>query len=117
MHILFTIFWFSFCFIIAIGQSYFSTLLYDENGKFSIFPLLRNNYFWGFLIIWIIGNLLIHFYNKKREQDFEMDWMRKKGKMIEDVMKKTKRGDYSGASETIKIISELDEIVRDKQNE
>lgn len=114
MHILFTVFWFLFCFIVAIGQSYFSTLLYDENGEFSISKLLRNRYFWGFLIIWIVGNLLIHFYNKKREQDFEVDWMRKKEKMIEDVIRKTKRGDYSGANETIKIISELNEIARDK---
>ncbi len=55
------------------------------------------------------GNADIVYFDALKEETFTS--------MIEDVIKKTKRGDYSGADETIKIISKLDEIVRDKQNE
>lgn len=116
--IIFNVAWAIFCFIISISQSYFSTLLFDEDGHFTILPLITNVMFWVLLIIFIIGNILISLQNKMnnvKEHHFEKAWVKQREKMITDVRKKAKRGDYSGAKETINIIHKLDNILKEKK--
>lgn len=115
--IIFNIVWIIVCFIIPIYQSYFSTLLVDKNGKFTIKPLLSDWRFWIALLVCIIGNfVLIMRERKQKDHEWQRKWLKQKEKMVDDVRKKAKRGDYSGANETIMIIEKLDSIVKEDKD-
>lgn len=121
--ILFNIIWIVINFFITIFQSYFSTTKFlDEKGNLSLIQLLTDKQFLIVLSLWIIINIFFIVVKAKTEKEKKEDsiiaerWEKDKAKLIDDVTSKVKRGDYSGASETIKLIKELNKVVEEDNN-
>lgn len=114
--IIYNLLWIMVLFFVPIFQNYFSTILFDKEGHITVQLLLRDPIFWIVFVIWMAGNILYSIYQKrmsKEENIMERTWIKDKKRLIKNVTQKVKRGDYSGATETMKIMNELDKIVRE----
>lgn len=112
--LLFNVIWIIVNFFIPIMQSHFSTILYDESGKLTLILLIKDPIFWISIVVAIAGNITILIWTKRRQRieddRIEQEWLRDLPRLIRQVEKRTKKGDYYGATETIKIIKELERI-------
>lgn len=112
--LLFNVIWIIVNFFIPIMQSLFSTILYDESGKLTLILLIKDPIFWISIVVAIAGNITILIWTKRRQRieddRIEQEWLRDLPRLIRQVEKRTKKGDYYGATETIKIIKELERI-------
>ena len=112
--LLFNVIWIIVNFFIPIMQSHFSTILYDESGKLTLILLIKDPIFWISIVVAIAGNITILIWTKRRQRieddRIEQEWLRDLPRLIRQVEKRTKKGDYYGATETINIIKELERI-------
>lgn len=98
-------------------QSHFSTLLLDENGDFTFSLLAKDPLFWITLGIWVVVNFIFLVVNQQRKNDdiVMRQLIKDKSKLIANVTQKARRGDYSGAKETMEILKELQNIVEEDE--
>lgn len=117
--IIFNLLWIILNFFIPISQSYFASIMFDKEGNFTFSILLRDYKFWIAFAIWLVGNSIFLIVKIKADKEAKEDdiiakkWIKDKSKLVDDVTKKAKRGDYSGAKETMKIMQKLDTIVKE----
>lgn len=114
--LLFNVIWIIVNFFIPIMQSHFSTIIFDANGKLTLIPLIQDPIFWISIVVVIAGNIIILLRTKRRQRTeddrIEQEWLRDLPRLIRQVEKRTKKGDYYGAKETIRIIKELERIAK-----
>lgn len=117
--IIFNVLWIVLSFFIPILQSHFATIILDEKGNFTFELLMRDYIFWIAFAIWVVVNIIFLFFDIKMKKETKEDdiiakkWVKDKAKFIDDVTKKAKRGDYSGARESMNIMKSLDEILEE----
>lgn len=116
--IIYNVLWIMSAFFIPIFQSYFATIMFDNEGNFTFELLLRDHKFWIAFALWVVGNIIFLIVKIKADKEVKEDdiiaekWIKDKAKLIDDVTKKAKRGDYSGAREAMNIMESLDKIVK-----
>ncbi len=70
---IFNVLWIIVNVFITISQSYFATIMFDQNGSFTFDLLLRDYKFWVIFAIWVVGNVIFLSIKIKSDKEAKRD--------------------------------------------